>query len=181
METSSLDIEIMEHHWLSGADPEQDLCSHGRVRMRVAGQIVVEPDDGELTLSAAALHLLRTFDRDHGPRGEAGGPLLPCCGFNLIPPADGSEVVMLGCGSWIDWQVTHVGGDVRLHGLHGSLLPQPRTLDAVLPAEAYRAAVLRFVREVWSLFEGAEKRPFDEEQAEGYALFTAEMQRRLER
>lgn len=164
-------IDIDEHHWLANTDPEQDLCSHGRVFVRVDGQPVVSPDDGEFTLSAAALYLLRTLEQDHSPEHRVGEHLLPCCGNSLIAPRDGSaDVVVLGCPSGIDWSVAHERESVRLHDLHGHpALDMARTMNATIPIDHYRKAVGEFASAVWSLFDGSPKRITDSEDRRGYA------------
>lgn len=174
-------IDITEHHWLAHVDPEQDLCSHGRVFVRVDGQPFVSPDDGEFTLSATALYLLRTLEQDHSPENQVGDHLLPCCGHVLIAPSEGStDVLVLGCPSGIDWSVSHQRNSVRLHDLRGHpALDGARSVNATIPVEQYRETVAEFASAVWSLFAGSPKRITDSEDRRGYATFNEEFQRRL--
>ncbi len=84
---SLFEIRIVSHGWLVpdpelgvDFDPEFDLCSHGTVEIEVDRSTIVTPDDGDFSLSAAALHLLRTKARDHTPDDPVTLP-----GVNLIP------------------------------------------------------------------------------------------------
>lgn len=78
-------LSLLQPHWLDAPEPLDDQCAHGKVILSVEGQDFVTPQDGEITVSAAALNLLRTVDHDHTrerPVSE-GGQLFPCCGFNV--------------------------------------------------------------------------------------------------
>jgi hypothetical protein len=173
-----LSIDVIEHHWLANIDPSTDLCSHGRVRVRVEGRPVVRPEDGEYTLSAAALYLLRTLERDHNREAQVGDHLLPCCGHGLYDDG-GGEVGIIGCPNGVDWSVTHEKGAVRLSDVRRYGQEEGGRLDTVVPIALYRRVVVGFARTVWELFEGAEKHIVDAEDRRGYAVFCAEYHRRL--
>ncbi len=54
--------------WIqSTADDPKDQCAHGSVEFSCDGIPIIEPDDGEWTVSAAGLYLLRTITDDHTP------------------------------------------------------------------------------------------------------------------
>jgi hypothetical protein len=56
----------MNLHWINGsADDRADLCAHARVEFRTNGDVLIRPDDGIWTVSAAAVYLLRTLSRQH--------------------------------------------------------------------------------------------------------------------
>jgi hypothetical protein len=52
--------------WINGAaDDPADFCAHGDVEFRIGDDTLVEPSGRELTVSAAALYLLRTLSVPH--------------------------------------------------------------------------------------------------------------------
>ena len=69
-------------------DPN-DLCAHGTVEFSVDGVLLVTPEDGEWTVSATGLYLLRTLTDDHTPEASVceGNLLFPCCAFSVWPLA----------------------------------------------------------------------------------------------
>lgn len=112
-------IDILNMYWLSGQAEETDLCAHGTVRIHI-GREVLEDD---VSLSAAALHLLRSVTEDHEP--DALAKLFPTDGFCWTPDGEGS--IYLGgcpCGGF-DGYVTHEGDIVRiaLEGLPAESMP----------------------------------------------------------
>ena len=77
-----LALSLLNAHWLDAPEPIDDQCAHGTVILSVEGQDFVTPQDGEITVSAAALNLLRTVDHDHPliePGTSSGKPLGPQC------------------------------------------------------------------------------------------------------
>lgn len=67
--------------------------------LSIDGHRLVAPQGGERTVSSAALNLLRTLVHDHtleSPVTE-GGPLFPCCGFNVWVAGERFRVLISGC------------------------------------------------------------------------------------
>src|SRR5262249_57067175 len=60
--------------WIRGAaDDPNDLCAHGQVQFRIGHQVLLGADRGEdLTVSAAALYLLRTLAVPHTRAAPVG-------------------------------------------------------------------------------------------------------------
>ena len=54
-------------HWIldDGKDDPSDLCAHSPVRFEIDGVSLLDPTEGDFTVSAAAIYLLRTLYRDH--------------------------------------------------------------------------------------------------------------------
>lgn len=134
-------LEILELCWLQGQMEETDLCAHGVVRIRLGTQAL----EGEVSMSASALHLLRTLRDNHEPDEMA--KLFPSDGFCWTPSLGATPYpICLGScpnGGFDGW-VTHEGGFVRI-SLEN--LPPVR-----VPREAYRAEVFRFADAVEGLF-----------------------------
>ena len=69
--------------WLNTEeDCPTDLCAHGKVHFAIDDIEFVAPAE-EWTLSAAAIYLLRTLERDHTPANRVGDHLFPCCGHTI--------------------------------------------------------------------------------------------------
>ena len=131
-------IDILELCWLNGQPEETDLCAHGIVRIRI-GEYVLE---GEVSMSAAALHLLRTVRKDHTPDEMA--KLFPTDGFCWTPDGQGS-IYLGGCpNGGFDGTVIHEDGLVRIAL---EWLPEVRMALA-----DYRAEVFRFADRVEALY-----------------------------
>jgi hypothetical protein len=82
----SFALEILEQGWLEGASAERDLCSHGRLRLVIAGLTIA--DEHERSRSAA----------DAGIRSRREHPVAE----RLIFHGCGA-ILMMGCPIGIDW------------------------------------------------------------------------------
>jgi hypothetical protein len=160
-------------HWIDSGIAEEDLCAHGVAWVEVDGETVATAARGS-TLSAAALHLLRTLDVDHTPYAPVGGQLVPCCGFTMLPIRDDSpfDTLVLGCPNGLDWAVRHVDAGVELAFEGGT--------RALVSDEEWRAAVTSFSRTVRAFYGASEpkKMPSLAEEADGYRAFLSEWERR---
>lgn len=151
-------LEILDKYWLPGQPEETDLCVHGNVRICI-GNAVLEDD---VSLSASALHLLRSVTQDHVP--DEFAKLFPTDGFCWTPDGQGS-IYLGGCpNGGFDGCVTHEG-DVVCIALEN--LPPVR-----IPSEEYRAEVLGFADKVEDFFrQSKSKRVSDELDKLWYPLF----------
>ena len=143
-------VELLELCWLNGQMEETDLCAHGIVRIHL-GENVLE---GEVSMSAAALHLLRTVRDNHEPDPMA--KLFPTDGFCWTPAgaAYPYPIYLGGCpNGGFDGAVTHEGDSICI-ALEG--LPEVR-----VPLEAYRAEVFRFADAVEGLFAASKPKIAD--------------------
>lgn len=134
-------IDILELCWLDGQPEETDLCAHGIVRIRI-GEYVLED---EVSMSASALHLLRTVTGDHEPDEYA--KLFPTHGFCWTPAgaAYPYPIYLGGCpNGGFDGAIIHEDGYVRI-ALEN--LPEVR-----VPLADYRAEVFRFADAVEDFF-----------------------------
>ena len=96
-------LEILDEYWLPGLPEEKDLCLHGEVRVHI-GDAVLEAGG---SLSAAALHLLRSVTEDHLP--DEFAKLFPTDGFSWTPDGEGS-IYLGGCpNGGLDGSITHEG------------------------------------------------------------------------
>lgn len=166
-------LRASEMHWLGGATDHADQCPHGKVTLSQDERELVGPADGELTISAAALFLLRTLEEDHRPgHGVADdNQLFPCCGHVLYP--DGDRCYISGCPNGVDISVTSDGDAITL---------RRDEMTITTTRTDWREAVLRFVRQVESFYSESESRAdiADESDAAGWRSFWQEWRRRVE-
>ena len=171
-----LTLSLLEAHWLDAPEPLDDQCAHGTVLLSVGGHDLVTPHDGELTVCAAALNLLRTLEYDHtqdSPVSE-GGQLFPCCGFNVWVAGERFPVLVVGCPTGVDLQVVHSPCGVELIG---------RGSKSVVPEHAWCSAVVSFAESVLAFYEREPPRnPIqDPEDRKGWQAFWQEYGARLKR
>jgi hypothetical protein len=107
-------IELRDPHWISDRDTEHDLCAHGGVEIRVNDIVFSDGIDTNWTVSAAALHLLRTLTRDHTKEHPICENLIPCCGFNMYEQGEGEDVLLLECSYGTNFEVKHYQDKVIL-------------------------------------------------------------------
>jgi hypothetical protein len=159
-------------HWLGDvADDPFDLCAHSPVDFRIADTILVRPEDGDWAVSAAALYLLRTLERDHTREKPVGSQFFPCCGHAMFQVPNLSEVVIIGCAHGADFEVRHSGSDVLVSTPTGSTL-------AVLGSE-WRKAVFNFADSVRAFYDRClPKESGEPEDEAAFSLFWQEWSRR---
>jgi len=140
MVTSQFEIEILEQGWLGSKQTEYDLCSHGKIRLVIGGQVISSGEE-DYGISESALALLRTLKSNHDDvQPVAEKMVLHGCG----------TLLMMGCPIGINWTVTHAQGNVLLNNVirfdtinekRGTKFPG---LEAKLTEEEYRRQVIAF-------------------------------------
>jgi hypothetical protein len=166
MQTESLfDLQILETFWLSDTRTEYDLCAHGKVRVTLGSHSFVNES---ATISATALVLLRSLERNHSEQFPLGEHLLPCCGHFLIYTKEMKEVLISGCFSGDNWAIIHQQNTVLLKMENGS--------NTIVSFSAYKQTVLRFVDQVEQFYENSPKKVLPEEDFDrvGYLRFWKE-------
>jgi hypothetical protein len=161
--------------WIQGAvDDPKDLCAHGDVEFRIGDDVLLDPTTGkDLTVSAAALYLLRTLSVPHTKDAPVGDQLFPCCGFNMYEVAELEDVVICGCPNGEDFEVFHdVGGA-------GVIVRAADGREWRVGWPEWRAAVFGFADKVAAFYAACSpKEPYEEEDAKGFRKFIAEWGRR---
>jgi len=92
-------------HWIDSIGDAQDLCAHSGVDFRIGDSILVKPRDGDWTVSASALYLLRTLSQPHTKQQPITEYLFPCCGNGIFEIEGQDDVQIVGCNSGIDDEV----------------------------------------------------------------------------
>jgi hypothetical protein len=170
METSQFEIEILEQGWLGSEDTEYDLCSHGKLRLVIGGQVISSGEE-RYGISESALALLRTLASNHGREHPVAERLVfHGCG----------TLLMMGCPFGIDWDVTHTPEGVRLDNIirfdttnekHGIKFDG---LVAQLTEEEYRRQVIEFALKARQLFQESPRSCYDDFDRKQFEAFWAE-------
>lgn len=166
----SITLRPINLHWiLNQGDDVTDLCAHAAVEFRIGSLQVCSEADGEWTVSAAAIHLLRTLTMDHTLAAPVAEHLIPCCGHFMVAEPDADFVDITGCNRGVDWDVRHNDRMVEL----GRLTANCET--AVVPFDEWERAVCWFADEVEEFYlRSALKRPCDEFAELGFNAMKAE-------
>lgn len=158
--------------WITGTEDDgTDQCAHGDVVFTIDAIPFVGGTDAEgVTVSAAALFLLRTLTHDHTAAHPVAeySQLFPCCGFTVYPNDGRFPVQVLGCNVGIDVDVTHSARTVHLRGPDGT--------EATVTETEWKDAVVGFVDAVQAFYDAAPPRqPIDDDfEDEGWRAFWKE-------
>lgn len=172
---SEFKIDVDSFYWIDeDVSNTTDLCLHGHVRLQI-GSYRAEYDG---TVSASALYLLKTLNRDHIPGVEI--QLVPCCGFSMFAISSlkanpksvkkyGEFCEILGCTNGLDWTVKHESDFIRLVSDTGESI--------FIPFEQYKTQVFSFSNKVKSFYDSSLPRnvsDYDSVDKEGFKAFCAE-------
>jgi hypothetical protein len=159
--------------WIKGtADDPADFCAHGDVEFRIGDDTLLEPAGRELTVSAAALYLLRTLSVPHSRESPVGDHLFPCCGFCLYDVEGDPDVVVCGCPNGEDFEVFHQvsGAGVVVRASDGREWP--------VGWEEWRSAVFTFADRVSDFYAASSLKQVAPDDVAGFAKFVTEWERR---
>lgn len=172
--TEQVTLRAVGLHWLGDPpDHPSDLCAHGGVDFRLGDDVLGDGDSGnDLSLSTAALHLLRTLERPHTKRHRVGEHLFPHCGFAMHDVEGSDDVLIIGCVSGLDFEVDHRpdASGVSIRSDDGREWP--------VAWPEWRAAVFSFADQVSSFFAASSAKRPSAEHAAGYRRFLSEWERR---
>lgn len=159
-------------HWIDGSvDDSEDLCAHSGVDFRIGDAVLVKPRDGEWTVSAAALYLLRTLSQPHTKQQPITEYLFPCCGNGIFEVEGQDDVQIVGCNSGINFEVVRIGGDVVLTADDGK---QHRATFS-----DWKQAVCAFSDSVRAFYSASSpKNPEDDWEERSFRKFLSEWSRR---
>jgi hypothetical protein len=170
-EAAMIVLELVEPRWITNRDDPQDQCAHGYMEFAIDGVQFISKDDGDWTVTAAALYLLRTIASDHGGGNSVVGTynyLIPCCGHVVWPEEGGKySFIILGCDSGIDPSVIHHDDSVEI-----SLADKSVTVSAT----DWTTAVLGYVDQVQQFYDQSTPKepPEDEFDRQGWDFFWEE-------
>ena len=167
----SVQLTPIDLRWIKGSeDDPSDLCAHGDFEFRIDGDVLSDGTAGrELTLSAAALYLLRTLSRSHTRDDEH---LFPCCGFEMYDVPDQDDVVIVGCPEGETYEVLLREADESV------LVRDADGREWSVGEDSWRAAVFAFADAVSEFYARSSRRRPASDDAAGFRAFQAEWERR---
>ncbi len=167
-------LQPVKLRWINdAADDPADFCAHGDVEFRIGDDVLLDGTPGRnLTVSAAALYLLRTLSVPHTREAPVGDHLFPCCGFSLYDVAGEPDVAICGCPCGEDFEIRHQvsGAGVIVRAADGREWP--------VGWPEWRAAVLGFADRVSDFYAACSPKRVAADNVAGFAKFVAEWERR---
>lgn len=167
-----IELSAVRLHWLGDDDGDStgDLCAHSPVSFCVCGETLVSPEDGDWTVSAAAIYLLRALEREHTKDSPVGDHIFPCCGHGIYDVGK-PDVVICGCPSGVDLEICHKPDGLLLVAEDGRMIK--------VSQRDWQDAVLAFSSQVLNFYDQSQpKYGFSEEDRNGYKAMMAEWKRR---
>ncbi len=172
---NSFQIEIIEHGWLDDTLPEDDICSHGRLRIVIGDQVIIpianDTDHRPYGISESALALLRTLEGDHSQEQPVAEQLVfHGCGARL----------MSGCPIGINWRVEHradyavISNVVRYDSTNEDDAVHFSGLVVEVPEAQYRQQIVAFAMHAQEPFITVTKVFNDDFDEERYQEFWSE-------
>ena len=166
---TEFDIKIIRNHWIKddGKDYPQDLCSHGKIYLKIGDEILSNENSSSWTTSSTALLLMRTVMTEYLP-GKFSSQLLPCCGHFFIASEDHKSVDIMGCPNGIDWTIKHEDDFVKHITEAGTI--------ARIAREDYKSLIIELANSVEKFYEESQQKeiPNDEFDRKGYQSFWIE-------
>ena len=174
-----MQLELLEPAWIDDKPINTaDQCAHGRIRLVIDGTTLISPSDGDFTVSAAALYLLRTMDGDSteaAPVAE-GCQVVPCCAHAMFTTSDSRfGFLALGCPNGIDLDVVHQQVRVRVRRRGTDFVAE--TTD-----REWAKAVLNFAGQVRAFYDrgGPKLPPSDPVERDAWSMFWSEWKARVQ-
>jgi hypothetical protein len=160
--------------WINDqVDDPFDLCAHGKVQFEIDGVNLVRVEDGEWTVSAAALFLLRTLKKDHTVEAPLFENVIPHCGSGFYAGEGEEDVKIIECPSGINFQVIHVRDTVQI------IMNEKKPF--MVASDEWRNAVLTFSQVVREFYAASTpKTPVDDSDEAGFEKFMVEWRNRHE-
>lgn len=167
MISDKFEFKLLSLHWVENMDEQVDLCAHGELFVKIGNEILCDADTFSITLSSAALHLMRSLAGNY-TKDDYSSQLLPCCGFNFFAQSEKDDVVnIMGCPSGIDWTIIHTTNNKVRHITENGN-------EVEMDFEDYKTIVLDFADNIEAFYRSALPKnvsAVDKENRLGYAAF----------
>lgn len=182
MDEIDFSIQLISIHWLDNYDDPDDRCAHGQMRVVINNEVIVDGQSEEQwwTLSATALHLLRTLDTDHTKNKPIADCLIPGEGHHIDHHKNDPFVHIETAYPMVpgrNWWVTHNGNNVIIETEDKQIIS--------IPFAKYKQQVLSFVDKVEAFYNNSKPKNMpdseydpDDYDREGYIKFWAEWRNR---
>ncbi len=169
-------LQAVDLQWINDAkDEPDDQCAHAKVDFSINNTSFVETKDGVMTVSAAALYLLRTLENDSNANNSvsSGNFTFPCCAFNAWIVQEEYDLLMVGCGSGKSIDVKHGNNYVIISNQEGK--------REKVSYSDWQNAVVDFAKSIKSFYQQSEPKsePIEQEEKDGWLRFWEEFNERL--
>ncbi|OJJ23513.1 hypothetical protein BKI52_03885 [marine bacterium AO1-C] len=155
--SDKFDIKFSDFHWIDHTDNPDDLCAHGKAFVKIDDEILVAEDAGSWTLSAAAYHLMKSFNHNYKPN-QFSAQLIPCCGHVMFIDENTNELCILGCPNGIDWTISYENNQV----VHTTQWNKQVTISL----EEWKTTLLALVHQVEDFYAQSKTKNLPEEKAD---------------
>ena len=171
-------IDLLKIHWLDNFDDPDDRCAHGKIRVTIDNEIVINNSDDPnewWTLSATALHLLRTLESNHTKTNPVAACLVPGEGHH-IDHHENDPIVHIETAypmvAGHNWWVTHTDNKVQLVTESGHSIS--------IPFDDYKQQVLAFADKVEAFYNNSKPKnlPDNKYDRDAYNKFWTEWKSR---
>jgi hypothetical protein len=168
MTDNFFEIKLLDTHWIRGVDDPNDLCAHGHVYVKIGEEVVSDKNNSDVTISAAALHLMRTIKKDY-KKNDFASQLIPHCGHFIISEKHNEFAIILGCPIGIDWTIIHTDDNKVKHISENGQ-------EILVDQELYKKIVFHFADQVECFYKASLPKiiPTDDFDKEGYLTFWKE-------
>jgi len=180
LESIKFKIELKKIHWLEnyGEEDNLDLCAHGKVCVTINEEIIADNSDDPndwWSLTATALHLLRTLELNHTSVNPVGDCLIPGEGHHIDHHKNDPIVHIETVYPMVDgrnWWVIHEDNKVKL--------VTESSKETIISFEHYKSEVLYFVDKVHDFYKTSKPKtlPEDKYDREGYLKLWKEWEMR---
>lgn len=134
-------------------DNPHDLCAHGSIEFSVDGHTLLSHDDRSFTVSAAAIYLLRTLEKDHTIESPVCEFLFPCCGSPEGVEPNGDVLLLSCCG----------GEKFQVHSKDRNVYLRDQTDKEFCVSDTqWRNSVLLFSKTIWEFYNRSSPKKADD-------------------
>ena len=164
-----IELKLINPTWINGKEDDcEDQCAHGNIKFLIGGKKLLDESE-EFTVSAAALFLLRSLFSNHSEENPVseGNILFPCCGFSIFETNSRYPIMIMGCPSGVDVDITHS---------NESVIIKSSNIEKTIPKKEWFKAVTDFASQVLNFYSENTKKvvPDDDEERKGWELFWKE-------
>jgi hypothetical protein len=167
-------LQPIRLRWIQGEDDDpKDLCAHGDIDFRIGQDVLVDDSNGkDLTVSAAALYLLRSLSTPHTEETCSGENLFPCCGHSMWDIPGKEDVTITGCPLGVDFEIRHEPNGETF------VIRADDGREWSVPRSEWREAVFYFADRVSDFYASCLPKQPTKDDAPGFDKFLQEWERR---
>lgn len=162
-------LELLTQNWIDNKlDNEEDLCSHGKILLRINNIILSSEDNEDWTIASSALRLMKSAIYGYHSKNDL--QLIPCCGYLRLFPS---------CPTYITWDTKIKDDIVVISNIQYSQNDKQglKIIDGSfkISYREYATQILNYANKVIGFYSSSIPRKFyDPWEEENYELFWKE-------